>query len=133
VAVLPESCRPETKPPDRWYRRDVKQKEVVEPTVPYDVDAVVHAVDEQYREWLATLGELVRIPSVSGDPTHAVDVERSADAVAAALQVAGLEQVRQRSVDGSRPYVLGEWVHNDDTPTVLLYAHHAEFAEAAPR
>jgi acetylornithine deacetylase/succinyl-diaminopimelate desuccinylase-like protein len=98
--------------------------EVVEPPVPYDVDAVVRAVDDQYREWLATLGELVRIPSVSGDPGQAIDVERSADAVAAALEVAGLEQVRQREVDGSPPYVLGEWVHRDDAPTVLLYAHH---------
>jgi len=99
-------------------------KEVVEPSVPYDIDAVVRGVDDQYREWLATLGELVRIPSVSGDPGHAIDVERSADAVAAALEVAGLEQVRQRDVDGSPPYVLGEWVHHDDAPTVLLYAHH---------
>jgi acetylornithine deacetylase/succinyl-diaminopimelate desuccinylase-like protein len=99
-------------------------KEVTKPGVPYDVDAVVQAVDDQYREWLATLGELVRIPSVSGDPARAVDVERSADAVAAALEVAGLEQVRQRDVDGSPPYVLGEWVHHDDAPTVLLYAHH---------
>jgi cysteinylglycine-S-conjugate dipeptidase len=98
--------------------------EVAEPSIPYDVDAVARAVDDQYREWLATLGELVRIPSVSGDPAHAVDVERSADAVAGALQVAGLEHVRQRDVDGSPPYVLGEWVHRDDAPTVLLYAHH---------
>jgi acetylornithine deacetylase/succinyl-diaminopimelate desuccinylase-like protein len=99
-------------------------KEVVEPSAPYDIDAVVRAVDDQYREWLATLGELVRIPSVSGDPAHVVDVERSADAVAAALEVAGLEQVRQRDVEGSPPYVVGEWVHHDDAPTVLLYAHH---------
>jgi cysteinylglycine-S-conjugate dipeptidase len=98
--------------------------DAIDPRVPHDVDAVVRAVDEQYREWLATLEELVRIPSVSGDPVHTVDVERSADAVAAALQVAGLEQVRQREVDGSPPYVLGEWVHRDDAPTVLLYAHH---------
>jgi hypothetical protein len=68
----------------------------------------MRAVDEQYHEWLATLAELVRIPSVSGDPAHAIDVERNADVVAAALQVAGLEQVRQRGVDASPPYVLGE-------------------------
>src|SRR5205823_12459462 len=98
--------------------------EVVEPSVPYDVEAVVNAVDGQYQEWLATLGELVGIPSVSGDAAHVVDVERSADAVSAALEVAGLEQVRQRDVDGSPPYVLGEWVHRKDAPTVLLYAHH---------
>jgi cysteinylglycine-S-conjugate dipeptidase len=98
--------------------------ETIEPRVPHDVDAVCRAVDDQYREWLATLQELVRIPSVSGDPSHTVDVERSADAVAAAVEVAGLEHVRQRTVDGSPPYVLGEWVHRDDAPTVLLYAHH---------
>src|SRR5262245_7471178 len=89
-----------------------------------DVDAVTQAVDSQYAEWLATLADMVRIPSVSGDPAHAVDVERSADAVAAALDAAGLEQVRQREVDGSPPFVIGEWVHREDAPTVLLYAHH---------
>lgn len=89
-----------------------------------DVEAVAQAVDSQYPEWLAVLEEMVRIPSVSGDPAHAVDVERSADAVSDALETAGLEQVRQRDVDGSPPYVIGEWVHRDGAPTVLLYAHH---------
>ena len=89
-----------------------------------DIDAVARAVDSQYPAWLATLCDMVRIPSVSGDPTHAVDVERSADAVAAALEAAGLERVRRRDVDGSPPYVIGEWVHHEDAPTVLLYAHH---------
>src|SRR5882757_6720593 len=49
-----------------WYRR----------CVPSDVDPVVKAVDGQYQEWLATLGELVRIPSVSGDPPPAGDAAR---------------------------------------------------------
>jgi acetylornithine deacetylase/succinyl-diaminopimelate desuccinylase-like protein len=98
-------------------------RDVMETGTP-DVDAVVQAVDDQYQEWLATLAALVRIPSVSGDPTHATDVERSADAVAAALEVAGLEHVCQRDVDGSPPYVLGEWVQYTDAPTALLYAHH---------
>src|SRR5215216_4693269 len=122
----PTSCdgkRPAGRPASDWYRR-AAMSEVVDPSVPYDVEAVVQAVDAQYQEWLATLGELVRIPSVSGDPAHVVDVERSADAVSAALEVAGLEQVRQRDVDGSPPYVLGEWVHREGAPTVLLYAHH---------
>ncbi len=109
---------------ERRHGTVTRVSEPAERTLPYDVDAVVHAVDTGYHEWLATLRELVRIPSVSGDPAHAVDVERSADAVSAALEVAGLEQVRQRDVDGSPPYVLGEWVHRDDAPTVLLYAHH---------
>src|SRR5512144_1640806 len=89
-----------------------------------DVEAVAQAVDSQYPEWLAALEEMVRIPSVSGDPAHAVDVERSADAVSDALETAGLEHVRQRDVDGSPPYVIGEWVHRAGAPTVLLHAHH---------
>jgi acetylornithine deacetylase/succinyl-diaminopimelate desuccinylase-like protein len=89
-----------------------------------DVEAVTQTVHSQHSEWLAALGEMVRIPSVSGDPAHATDVERSADAVAAALEAAGLERVRQRGVDGSPPYVIGEWVHHEGAPTVLLYAHH---------
>ena len=88
------------------------------------VEAIAQAVDSQYTEWLATLCDMVRIPSVSGDPAHAADVQRSADAVSAALEAAGLDQVRQREVDGSPPYVIGEWMQSDGAPTVLLYAHH---------
>ena len=41
------------------------------------------------------------------------------------LERAGLEQVRLAGVDGSHPYVVGEWMHaGPDVPTVLLYAHH---------
>src|SRR5262249_39231406 len=70
------------------------------------------------------LEELVRIPSISADPAHADDVRASADAVVALMEDAGLDDVRQLVVDGGPPYVVGEWVHADDAPTVLLYAHH---------
>ena len=37
----------------------------------------------------------------------------------------GLENVRLAAVDGSLPYVIGEWMHAAaGAPTVLLYAHH---------
>src|SRR3954452_18446139 len=80
--LLPDARRRET------VRRDQPRaigtvaavSEVVEPSAPSDVEAIVKAVDGQYQEWLATLGELVRIPSVSGDPAHAADGERSAGA-----------------------------------------------------
>ncbi len=88
------------------------------------VDRAVDAVHNGYDEALDTLRDLVRIPSISADPTRAKDVEHSADAVAALLQVSGLEGVRELTVDGSPPYVVGEWMHADDAPTVLLYAHH---------
>ena len=70
------------------------------------------------------LEDLVRIPSISADPDRVRDVSASADAVAALMEAAGLEHVRQASVDGSPPCVIGDWLHAPDAPTILLYAHH---------
>jgi acetylornithine deacetylase/succinyl-diaminopimelate desuccinylase-like protein len=72
----------------------------------------------------AQLDELVRIPSISADRARAVDVRASADAVVALMEATGLEDVRQIVVDRGHPYVLGEWMHAPDAPTILLYAHH---------
>ena len=41
------------------------------------------------------------------------------------LRSHGLENVRIAGVEGSQPFVIGEWMHaGPDLPTVLLYAHH---------
>ncbi len=70
------------------------------------------------------LEALVRIPSISADPAHRSDVDASASAVADLMREAGLEAVRELRVDDGFPYVVGEWTHQPDAPTVLLYAHH---------
>jgi acetylornithine deacetylase/succinyl-diaminopimelate desuccinylase-like protein len=80
--------------------------------------------EADYERARRELEELVRIPSISADPTHTGDVRASADAVAALMEQSGLEDVRQIVVDGGHPYVVGEWVHVTGAPTVLLYAHH---------
>ena len=88
----------------------------------HDTDGAVAAIRDDFEGSLTVLERLVRIPSISAsDPD---EVRRSASATAEVLAAAGLENVRERSVDGSHPYVIGEWVHHDDAPTVLLYAHH---------
>ena len=70
------------------------------------------------------LKKLVRIPSVSADGFDPAEVKRSAEAVAVLLRERGLENVEIFSVDGSHPYVYGDWLHAAGKPTVLLYAHH---------
>ncbi len=41
------------------------------------------------------------------------------------MRAHGVEKVRIAGVDGSQPFVLGEWMHaGPEAPTVLLYAHH---------
>jgi acetylornithine deacetylase/succinyl-diaminopimelate desuccinylase-like protein len=90
-------------------------------------DAAHAAVDRAQASFDASLDalqHLVTIPSISADPARASDVQRSADAVVDLLRDAGLEDVRQAEIDGSPPYVIGEWMHAEGAPTVLLYAHH---------
>ncbi|HEV7526160.1 MAG TPA: M20/M25/M40 family metallo-hydrolase [Acidimicrobiia bacterium] len=89
------------------------------------VAAAVAAVDDVIDEARAELEALVRIPSISADPQHFADVQASADATVELLRAHGLENVRTAGVEGSQPFVIGEWMHaGPESPTVLLYAHH---------
>jgi acetylornithine deacetylase/succinyl-diaminopimelate desuccinylase-like protein len=89
-----------------------------------DTDAAVAAVRDDVARARHELEDLVRIPSISADPRHDDDVDACADAVARLMRDAGLDDVRELRVDGGHPYVVGEWTHRPDAPTVLLYAHH---------
>jgi acetylornithine deacetylase/succinyl-diaminopimelate desuccinylase-like protein len=82
-----------------------------------------NAVDE--------LVSLVRIPSISGDPDHAGDVQASADAVATMARAAGADSVQVLTADAGRPAVVARWAAPAGAPTVLLYAHHD--VQPAPR
>ena len=72
----------------------------------------------------ADLERLVRIPSVSADPSAAAELRASADEVAALLGGAGMSDVEVLQVDGGKPAVLGHRPGPVGAPTVLLYAHH---------
>jgi acetylornithine deacetylase/succinyl-diaminopimelate desuccinylase-like protein len=89
------------------------------------VDDAVTAASHAIEDARADLEALVRIPSISADIDRHGDVDASAEATADLLRRKGLEDVRLAAVDGSLPYVLGEWMHAPaGAPTVLLYAHH---------
>jgi acetylornithine deacetylase/succinyl-diaminopimelate desuccinylase-like protein len=82
------------------------------------------ALDRALPEARAGLERLVRIPSVSADPSAAAQVRASADEVAAQLQSAGLSRVELLVADGGHPAVVGHRAGSPGAPTVLLYAHH---------
>jgi acetylornithine deacetylase/succinyl-diaminopimelate desuccinylase-like protein len=70
------------------------------------------------------LFQLLRIPSLSGDPEHAGDVKRAAAWLAEHLQSLGIEGARVMPTAGL-PVVYGEWLSaGDDKPTVLVYGHY---------
>jgi len=90
--------------------------------------AVQRALDwleRNLEERIAELVRLARIPSVSAAGFPAVEVERSAAAVASLLSDSGFERVEVLEVAGAHPSVLGEWLGaGPAAPTLLLYAHH---------
>jgi acetylornithine deacetylase/succinyl-diaminopimelate desuccinylase-like protein len=71
-------------------------------------------------EAVARLEQLLAIPSVSLDPTHADDMRRAADWLARELRWANGRVVE---TDG-HPVVLAEWLGRPGAPTILVYGHY---------
>lgn len=83
-----------------------------------------HYSREHGERFRLELHELLRIPSLSGDPDYAVDVRRAADWLAAHLRGLGLESARVMPTAG-HPVVYAEWLGaGPDKPTVLVYGHY---------
>src|SRR3954468_15131137 len=72
----------------------------------------------------ADLEALVRIPSVSADPTRVDDVRRSAEATAELFRAEGFDDVQILSAGNGAPAVVARKPAPEGAPTVLLYAHH---------
>src|SRR3954447_11941939 len=91
-----------------------------------DIDELRSRVTAELPRIRQDLEDLVRIESVSADPTRAAEVQRSAEAVAGLFEAEGFEEVRIVSArdDGAAPAVIARKPAPDGKPTVLLYAHH---------
>ena len=86
-----------------------------------DVRAAVERVLPGVRE---DLERLVRIPSVSADPTASGHLRASAEAVVALLRGCDMEDVQILEVEGGAPAVVARKPAPPGKPTVLLYGHH---------
>ncbi|MCA9980160.1 MAG: dipeptidase [Anaerolineales bacterium] len=76
---------------------------------------------EQFRQ---ELHELLSIPSISTDPAHANDMQRTADWLADHMRQLNLDNVAVMPTAGY-PVVYGEWLGaGPDKPTVLVYGHY---------
>lgn len=69
------------------------------------------------------LVDLLKIPSISADPSYSQDVIDTAKAVEAALQKAGCDHTEICETKGY-PVVYGEKLVNPNLPTVLVYGHY---------
>lgn len=79
---------------------------------------------DQGGRFLEELSDLLRIPSVSTDPAHAGDIQRTAEWLEQSLRDIGAENVAIMPTAGY-PVVYGEWLGaGADKPTVLVYGHY---------
>lgn len=77
-----------------------------------------------HKRFISELFEMLRIPSLSGDPAHAGDVRRMAEWLCDHLSALGLANVQVMPTAG-HPVVYAEWLGaGPDKPTVLVYGHY---------
>ena len=74
-------------------------------------------------KFLNELMDLLRIPSISADPSYADSVLKTAEATAMFLKNAGADNVTVFPTDGY-PIVYGEKIIDASLPTVLVYGHY---------
>lgn len=83
-----------------------------------------HAYIEQNKDrFLEELFELLRLPSVSANPAHAGDMDKTAALTAQRLREAGADKVEICPTDGYA-IVYGEKMIDPSKPTVLVYGHY---------
>lgn len=75
------------------------------------------------QRFLDELFDILKIPSVSADPTHKEDMIKMAEATKTALKKAGCETVEICETPGN-PIVYGEKIIDPSLPTVLVYGHY---------
>ena len=88
------------------------------------VDTARAFAREHQDDFVAELSDMLRIPSLSGDPAHAGDVRRMAEWLAEHMTGLALDNVAVMETAG-HPVVYGEWLGaGPDAPTVLVYGHY---------
>src|SRR5579859_2528666 len=85
--------------------------------------AVIDFIDANRTRFVSELIEWVRIPSISSDPQRSVDVQRSADHLAAAMRRLGAGRAEVWQTPG-HPAVFADWLCAPRKPTLLVYGHH---------
>jgi len=84
----------------------------------------ITAYIEEHRErFLTELIELLKLPSVSADPTYKSDVYKTAELVKMRLVEAGLEDVKLCETKGY-PVVFGSKIVDSELPTIMVYGHY---------
>ena len=75
------------------------------------------------KNFLNSLNEVLKIPSVSTDPAHLPDMQNAANWAASQLRDLGMQKVEIHPT-ARHPVVYAEWLGVKGAPTVLIYGHY---------
>ena len=87
------------------------------------MEYIKNYINDNKNRFINELLELLRIPSISADPSYKKDVLNCADAVAKLMKNAGAENIEICKTAGY-PIVYGEKIIATNVPTVLVYGHY---------
>lgn len=87
------------------------------------MEKTIQFLHEHREELLKELMEFLRIPSISALSAHKEDMVKAASWLMAALEKAGLENVKMMPT-GGHPVVYADYLHAEGAPTVLIYGHY---------
>ncbi|WP_114748078.1 dipeptidase [Pleomorphovibrio marinus] len=87
------------------------------------MSSVQDYITSNKERFLEELMDLLRIPSVSADPSFKQDVHRAADYVKSQLEKSGVDYAEICPTDGY-PIVYAEKIIDPKAPTVLIYGHY---------
>lgn len=80
-------------------------------------------VDSHKKEYLDELGTLLKIESISADPSRKTEMVRCAETISGMMRGEGIENVRLFETGGN-PLVYGDYMHAKGKKTVLVYGHY---------
>ncbi len=86
-------------------------------------DPVLAYLETEKPAILARLLDLIRIPSVSTDPSYEDGMAKAREVLLDRFRHMGLSSVQTLDA-GGHAAVFGEWLGSDDRPTILVYGHY---------
>jgi acetylornithine deacetylase/succinyl-diaminopimelate desuccinylase-like protein len=87
------------------------------------MEKIVDHINVNRDRYVDELTKYLAIPSISALPQHKDDVRRCAEWTKAEMERIGLQNVRLEETPG-HPIVYGEWLGDNDAPTILFYGHY---------
>ncbi len=80
-------------------------------------------VDSRRENYLDELGSILKIESISSDPSKKSEMKRCSHTLSQLMKAAGIEHVEIFETEGN-PLVYGDYLHSPGMPTVLVYGHY---------